>query len=101
MWTITAGLSFCRDIEVVLARAGFHCALGGGVMLRDTSAKDLDVFIYPHRSDGIDEPDWNKARAALLEAGIEDMRKLDHHYDHKNVWKGYLNRKRIDFFFLS
>lgn len=101
MWTITEGLGFCRAIEVLLAKAGFHCALGGGVMLRDTSTKDLDVLIYPHRCDGIDAPDWNTARAALVEAGVDDLRKFTHHYDHKNVWKGYLNGKRVDFFFLS
>jgi len=99
-WTITEGLNTVRALEKVLARKGYHVALGGGVLLRDVSLKDLDVLVYPHRTS--DMPDnFDVARRALEDTGVEQLRKCDHSYDRKDVWRCILRGKRIDFFFVQ
>jgi hypothetical protein len=47
-WTLEEGVLLCRLVEQTVIPAGYHCALGGGVLHRGESDKDLDIFIYPH-----------------------------------------------------
>lgn len=44
MWDLVTGLAFCRELELAMAGAG-HAALGGSVMYRGYSEKDLDIVI--------------------------------------------------------
>jgi len=45
--TLEQALPIVRGIEYELASRGAHCALGGSVLHRGESAKDLDIFVYP------------------------------------------------------
>lgn len=48
MWTLESALPVCRQIEDIVSRFNAHCALGGSVLHKGTSDKDLDIFIYSH-----------------------------------------------------
>jgi hypothetical protein len=43
------GIEICREIEPLLVNIDYHCALGGSLLYRGTSTKDIDIFIYPHQ----------------------------------------------------
>lgn len=45
--TLEQALPVIRDIETKLIPHGAHCALGGSVLHRGESEKDLDIFVYP------------------------------------------------------
>jgi hypothetical protein len=49
LWTLTEGIEVCRELEAALA-PDYHVALGGGVLHKGESNKDLDVLIYPHKT---------------------------------------------------
>jgi hypothetical protein len=49
MWTVIDGLHTCKEIEMIAKGYGYHVALGGSVMYRGSSMKDLDVIVYNHR----------------------------------------------------
>jgi len=101
VWTLEQGVAFCRKVEDLLVPAGFHCALGGGVLQKGESFKDLDVFVYPHKSDGtISEEEVAKALAPLIPKWMA----IDHTYqeDSKKVFFCYFEGKqRVDFFLLT
>ncbi len=67
-WTLDEGLSVVRDLEAKLStQLGVHFALAGSVLLRGTSAHDLDVVVFPHCS--VSAIDVGKLRAALRRLG--------------------------------
>lgn len=68
VWTLDDALTVCRWLEEALAPAGYHVALGGGVLLRGYSHKDLDVLIYPRNVLAIER---DKAAVLLQEAGFQ------------------------------
>lgn len=45
--TLEQALPIIRGIECELSSRGAHCALGGSVLHRGESEKDLDIFVYP------------------------------------------------------
>jgi hypothetical protein len=46
--TLEESLPFVRWLETQLIPRHAHCALGGSVLHRGWSEKDLDVIVYPH-----------------------------------------------------
>lgn len=107
MWTLNDGLIMARMIEKVIAK-DFHVAIGGGVLLNETSRKDLDIFVYPHHTEY--DGDGNEIRANFTTVrekltramGLTKWEKCRHTYDRKDVWKCVTaDNKRIDFFFLQ
>jgi hypothetical protein len=46
--TLEEALPIVRDLEQKLIPLGAHCALGGSVLHRGVSTKDVDIFVYPH-----------------------------------------------------
>lgn len=96
MWKLDAGIEFCRWLEPQLSSAGFHCALGGGTLHNGSSAKDLDVFIYPHYKDRSDYP-FDEALSLIASLGIGVL-KVQFYKDLKTVFSGVYEDKRIDFF---
>lgn len=100
MWTLEQGIEFARKLERVLKDQCFHCALGGSVLHSGVSAKDLDIFVYPHSSKY--RVDWDCARAAIRQCGAERVRECRHEYDNKVVSEyKTTDGKRIDFFFVQ
>lgn len=49
MWTLESALPLLRGLEESLKPHGIHVALGGSVLHRGESKKDLDVFLYPNQ----------------------------------------------------
>lgn len=98
MWTLNEGIEFARKLERLLKGKGFHCALGGSVLHSGASAKDLDIFVYPHDK----YCEWEYAKAPIRQCGVELVRDCKHEYDNKIV-KEYKTSdgKRIDFFFVQ
>lgn len=77
-----------------------HVALGGGVLHRGCSDKDLDIFVYPRKSDKpFPVEDLLKAFGAknLLQrnAGYASD------WDAKQVFITTIDGKRVDLFFLK
>jgi hypothetical protein len=101
MWTRETAFQFLEPLEKFLADNGYHCALGGGVMYKGTSDKDLDVIVYPHNRDNCVLVDmlWERLRGFLsprkaVKAGGSCR-------DSKDVRVFYVADRRIDFFFLK
>lgn len=102
MWTLDEAVATCRMFELALKANGFHCALGGSVLHRGTSQKDVDIFVYPHQADPEGEVvDWDKAEKVLATLGARITRSCSHQYDLKRVKEASFDGKRIDFFFLQ
>lgn len=48
MWTLVEGRELATLLEGALTHSGWHVALGGGVLHKGDSKKDLDLVVYPH-----------------------------------------------------
>lgn len=55
--TLEQALPVVRDIETKLIPLGAHCALGGSVLHRGESHKDLDIFVYPRNCEQTQTPE--------------------------------------------
>jgi hypothetical protein len=111
-WTLTEALALVRDLEehfsTVADGERFHFALGGSVLHKGESKKDLDIFVYPRK-----KPDagWGYTYAAMaigeylslaLRRCTRNKEEEPQYRDAKNVCYAYTSAgKRIDFFFLS
>ena len=47
MWTIAQGLIVVRALQDHIRQFGYHLALGGGVINKGQSDKDLDLYFLP------------------------------------------------------
>ena len=104
MWTLEAALPIIRELEPKLRAADYHLMLGGGVLHRGTSTKDLDLFISPLNTSDSDP----KKIVALLDSfwGVEGESLKAHadDYDEDDMrhWpcmlKYVFDGKRIDVF---
>lgn len=101
MWTLEQAVELLRMLEPVAISQGFHVALGGSVLIRGSSDKDLDIFIYPHKT--ADKIAFECLLSKLGDFGISDFNKAEHaHYgDDKAVYRSGYKGKRIDWFFLK
>lgn len=102
IWTLGTGVAFAQQVEKILGPLGFHCALGGSVLHKGESEKDLDIFVYPHRRGDGAAPD---ALISALKSGlaVSGFQHRDHtHYgDSKQVYSAStVFDYRVDFFFL-
>lgn len=48
MWTLEEALPIVRDLTTALREIRYAVALGGSVLYRGTSTKDLDLVVYPY-----------------------------------------------------
>lgn len=51
MWTLEQGVELIRSIQPALHDVLWHCSLGGGVLNKGFSVKDLDLFMAPFESE--------------------------------------------------
>ncbi len=101
LWTLKEGIELARKFEAAIIPVGYHCALGGSVLHRGWSGKDLDIFVYPHKSVAGKNSRY-PAKNALTVLGVSFCKNsASHHDDEKLVIAGSFEGKRIDFFFLS
>lgn len=108
MWTQQEAIELLKRLEPDLAKVGFHCALGGSVLYRGTSEKDLDVIIYPHTYKKQSPPNNSIAEVVLkLFFQAEKIKACggessSQERDDKEVkWLTTEGNKRVDFFFLK
>lgn len=102
-WTVAEGIAFCQTLEPFLIVEGYHVALGGSVLTKGYSIKDLDIFIYPHKTE---ERGLSPAAVMAYIAKIlllERYSICDHsnYKDAKVVFYSQKEGKRIDFFFVA
>lgn len=108
MWTLTQAIEVMKRLEVVLAENGAHCALGGSILYRGTSDKDLDIIIYPHNKN---ESGWDSETTYKLKIvcrnffgakTFNDCKGVSQMQDAKEVsWLTTHDGKRVDMFYLS
>ncbi len=101
MWTLDEALDAVRNIEEHIIPAGHHCALGGGVLHKGCSGKDLDIFIYPHNGRKLNPA---LVRLKLQLAGCKSEFAPGHSEgsnDTKTIELWSYKGKRIDFFFVQ
>lgn len=101
MITLNEGIDTARLIEQVIIPAGYHCALGGSVLHKGASNKDLDIFIYPRNGKKLNPA---LVRQKLLIAGF-DLKKesslSEYIYDSKTIEVWSYCGQRIDIFFVQ
>lgn len=101
MWTRETAIPFLAALEEFFAQNGYHCALGGSVMYRGDSDKDLDVIVYPHIREDCLPVDilWERLVGHL--APSEARKAVGSCRDGKDVRVMLVCDRRIDFFFLK
>lgn len=103
-WDLEQGITVARRIEEALIPLGYHCALGGSVLHKGSSDKDLDIFIYPHNAEVV-LPEGDILTVIANHIGGLAYGRCNPEYverDAKEVWWSYAaNNYRIDFFFLK
>jgi hypothetical protein len=97
MWTLETGLEVVRSVEQVVKDLNAHCALGGSVLMKGESQKDLDIFIYPHDNHGYDR---GKILAALTKLGYPVQEQAEHKDEYAKTVHKHIGDRRIDFFFI-
>ncbi len=108
-WTLEEALALVRRLEPMLSAAGWHSGLTGSVLMRGSSAKDVDLIVYPRDSRAA-SADPESARAVLRVAGMrrdftaDQIRTLWRERGSKDVkdvemWKD--GGRRVDVFFLK
>jgi hypothetical protein len=48
-WNLDDGIAIARQLEQCVIGFGYHIALGGSVLHKGESKKDLDIFVYPQQ----------------------------------------------------
>jgi hypothetical protein len=97
-WTLDDGVTFARQLELSVIDYGYHIALGGSVLHKGESKKDLDIFVYPHTTEQCLR---QQVMVALQLFGVKWLNvQCKHYHDDKIVRSGEYQNKRIDFFFL-
>ena len=48
-WTLEEGIEFVRELDKALKGTGWEVSLGGSVLKKGKSSKDLDVILFPTR----------------------------------------------------
>lgn len=92
-WTLDDGIAFARQLEIELGARFWHCAIGGSVLHKGASDKDLDVVCFPRKAN---EPPQHADRTrALRRMGC--TRELDR-ADVRRSWRerGILDTKHVE-----
>lgn len=98
-WTLEEGIALARRLEPIAIELNSHIALGGGVLHRGSSEKDVDIFVYPRDKSTAFHP----LPSVLLKAfGVSYFKETEASYkfDTKKVFFAILDGKRVDFFFV-
>ena len=106
MWTRDQAFYVIERLEPIMAVLGAHVALGGSVVYRGQSCKDLDIIIYPHNKQEQEVWDTYPLKEALNKffsgSNMNDCKGFSQVRDGKQVsWLKTPKGKRVDFFFLS
>lgn len=96
-------LDLIRKLEEIAKNFGLHIALGGGVLHKGSSEKDLDIFVYPRFTKK--GSDYTRSHlmfeGALTAMGFKDWAPCKFYKDDKKVRKAIFEGKRVDFFYVQ
>lgn len=95
LWTLEQGLALARKLEIIAGTLNAHIALGGGVLHRGHSMKDVDIFVYPHKK----SRDFSHEKL-LKRFGAQKVSKVANYDDEKYVYYCEIDGKRVDVFFV-
>lgn len=107
MWTREEAFWVIERLEPIMAEMGAHVALGGSVLYRGSSTKDLDIIVYPHNADKFNTWETYPLKQKLAEffksgGTFNDCTGVSQIRDGKEVaWLKTPKGKRVDFFFLE
>ncbi len=101
MITIEKGIEIARIVETVVSAVGYHCGLGGSLLHKGQSEKDIDIFIYPHNGYEL-RPDALRNALRLARFTCRGNNGNSEFQDSKVIesWD-YVGGYRIDFIFLK
>jgi hypothetical protein len=106
-WVLDDGLALVRQLHAPLKEAGWAIALGGSVLIKGESLKDLDVLIHPY--DTSEPSNVALVHTVLKSCGGTLTRtaaeitagwRLKGSYDLKYVEAWSFRRRRVDVFYL-
>jgi hypothetical protein len=99
MWTLQTGREEVAKVQNLSRQFGYHVALGGSVLNRGESFKDLDLYFLPLDIEGL-QPDSAGLLTALYDVWGEGVSMLGEHYNsvHYAHKVKYSTPKRIDVF---
>jgi hypothetical protein len=101
-WQLTEGVEFARHVEREAIQHGYHVALGGSVLHRGESDKDVDLIVYPHKTSEVrlsPEEFVGKLKDAALFRDFEP-RPHGHYGDGKTVFACHtVTGRRVDLIF--
>ncbi len=108
-WNLEEGVRFVRSLYQSLEAVGFTIALGGSVLKKGFSKKDIDIIIHPMLVTGADI-DWGPAKSVLQEFGLKCVHSVEvvhakwrrqgsQDQKHVEVWTAL--GKRVDIFFMQ
>lgn len=107
MWNMDNAQGLIHAILPIVTDAGFAIALTGSVLMHGRSEKDVDIILYPLRSDNCDHlklieglHEYGLTRVFDRESVLRAWRKKGS-MDTKWVEVWELNGNRIDLFFLQ
>lgn len=66
VWTIEVALGLIRALQPECRAYGYHLALGGGVLNKGESEKDLDLYFLPMNPFNADETDASSDPEGLI-----------------------------------
>lgn len=109
IWKLPEAVELLRQIEALIKPIKYTSALGGGVLFKGESTKDLDIFIAPYNKTDVDH---EKLIEILKRMGFKQVKTKDQvhkgfeycgdgskEHKHVEIWD-YFGR-RVDFFFVS
>lgn len=100
LWSLqNEGINTIRSLEASAISFGLHVALGGSVLHKGMSDKDIDVFVYPHKDEWVD--DYHKFIKHLITLGYVEKSFDTKYKPVKNLVIMEYQNKRYDFFFLK
>lgn len=97
MWTLEEAVALVRQIQPTLHASRWHVALGGGVLNKGTSQKDLDLYFFPFDSNV--RPVFGYL--TFLWGNASPLSRLENEYPknaHFDSMKFFPEGKRIDVF---
>lgn len=108
VWALEGALAFVRSLDKAVRGAGYSVALGGSVLLRGESRKDLDLIVFPLSTAKQDlgalkkvliaqgltlqTPRYEVTARWVRDVGSEDAKRVE-------VWD--YDGRRVDLLFLS
>lgn len=98
LWTLEQGIELARRLEPIALAHNAHVAIGGSVLHRGESMKDLDIFVYPRKT--AKAFSWMSLLVAFDATDIQ-QRPHDYQGDVKIVFQTEIDGKRVDFFFVK